>query len=140
LSWEFGLSKSIIYQKSFEFSIEIVNLYKSLCQKNEYTLSRQLLKSGTSIGANVNEATAAQSKKDFMHKMAIASKEARETKYWLELLVATNYFQKDIWVLNKIDEIIKILTSIVKTTHENLTQNSKFKINKKVLLKCIYIL
>ena len=74
--------ENIILNKSFAFSVRIVNLYKYLCsEKKEYVLSKQLLRSGTSIGANVNEAQAAQSKNDFISKMSIASKEARETKY-----------------------------------------------------------
>ena len=74
--------ENIILNKSFAFSVRIVNLYKYLCsEKKEYVLSKQLLRSGTSIGANVNEAQAAQSKNDFISKMSIASKEAREKKY-----------------------------------------------------------
>jgi four helix bundle protein len=114
-----------IYKKSFEFSVRIVKLYKFLCSKhNEYIISKQLLRSGTSIGANINEAIAAQSKRDFISKMAIASKEARETKYWLELLISTDYISKNekhvSSLQNDIEEIIKILTSIVKTSQENL--------------------
>ena len=129
MSWSYILSDSIIYKKSFDFAVKTVNLYKFLCQKNEYILSKQLLKSGTSIGANINEAVAAQSKKDFIHKMAIANKEARETKYWIELLIATNYIQgnSSTTIKSDIDEIIKILTSIIKTSQENLTHNSKLK-------------
>jgi four helix bundle protein len=75
------MSDSIIQGKSFQFALNIINLYKKLIAENEYIISRQLLKSGTSIGANVEEAQAGQSKKDFIAKMAIASKEARETRY-----------------------------------------------------------
>ena len=86
--------ENIILNKSFAFSVRIVNLYKYLCsEKKEYVLSKQLLRSGTSIGANVNEAQAAQSKNDFISKMSIASKEARETKYWIELLISTDYLK-----------------------------------------------
>ncbi len=73
--------ESIIQKKSFEFAFEIINLYKLLIEHKEFILSKQLLRSGTSIRANVEEATAAASKRDFIHKMIIASKEARETKY-----------------------------------------------------------
>ena len=86
------MDKNIIVDKSFEFAIRVVNLYKYLCEKkNEYTLSKQLLRSGTSIGANVVEAQQAQSKADFISKISIALKEATETKYWLQLLQAANY-------------------------------------------------
>jgi len=91
-------------------------LYKHLANNKEYVISKQILRSGTSIGANVEESTAAQTKKDFITKISIASKEARETRYWLRLLkksqlVSGNYDK----YLNDIDEIIKISTSIVKT-------------------------
>jgi len=90
------MNENTIYFKSFEFAKRIVNLYKFLCEnKTEFILSKQILRCGTSIGANVNEAIAAQSKKDFISKMAIASKEARETKYWLELLISTDYLSKN---------------------------------------------
>lgn len=75
-----------IKERSFNFALSIVKLYKILQEKNEFIISKQLLRSGTSIGANIEEASAAQSKKDFLHKMSIASKEARETSYWLRLL------------------------------------------------------
>ena len=119
------MNENIIYIKSFEFAVRIVKLYKFLCSNyKEYTMSKQLLRCGTSIGANVNEAIAAQSKKDFVSKMAIASKEARETKYWIDLLIATNYLSKTkdhvATLQNDIEEIIKILTSIVKTAQNNL--------------------
>lgn len=81
-----------LLNKSFEFAIRIVNVCKYLQDnKKEYILSKQLLRSGTSIGANANEAQAAQSRKDFIAKLAIASKEARETKYWIDLLMTTGY-------------------------------------------------
>ena len=113
--------RNITLNKSFEFAIRIVKLYKYLCEnKKEYIISKQLLRCGTSIGANINEAQAGQTKKDFIAKMSIASKEARETKYWIELLIATNYLlDQDIHtksLLLEIDELIKLLTSIVKTS------------------------
>ena len=86
-------------------------------------MSKQLLRSGTSIGANINEAQAGQSKNDFIAKMAIASKEARESKYWIKLLIETKYLDKEDGytksLLNEIEEIIKLLTSIVKTSQTN---------------------
>ena len=114
---------NIIIDKTFAFSIRIVNLYKILQNSHkEFILSKQLLRSGTSIGANVNEAQAAQSRKDFLSKLSIASKEARETKYWIDLLVATNFINKNHKstqsLLSDIDEINKLLTSIIKTTQE----------------------
>ena len=116
---------NIILEKSFNFSIRVVNLYKFLCKdKKEYTLSKQLLRSGTSIGVNINEAQAGQSKNGFIAKMAIASKEARESKYWIRLLIETKYLDKECKhtesLLSEIEEIIKLLILIVKTS-----QNSK---------------
>ncbi len=110
------MADSIIQKKSFEFALEIIQLYRELQDRREYVLSQQLLKSGTSIGTNVEEATAAQSRNDFLAKMSIASKEARETKYWLRLLqesklVDINFTSQ----LIHVDELIRILKSIVKT-------------------------
>ena len=83
---------NLILDKSFAFAVRIVKLYKYLCdEQKEYVLSKQLLRCGTSIGANINEAQAGQSKADFIAKMSIASKEARETNYWIELLIETKY-------------------------------------------------
>ena len=117
------MTGNIIVDKAFNFAVKIVNLYKYLCKnKKEYILSKQLVKSGTSIGANVNEAQAAQSKADFIAKMSIASKEARETKYWINLLISTGYLNKNDnytkSLINEIDEIIKLLTSIIKSSQE----------------------
>lgn len=106
---------------TFDFSIEIIGLYKILVKQNEYVLSKQLLRSATSIGANVEEANAAQTKKDFITKMSIASKEARETKYWLKLLDKSQIVKYDYSeFLNKIEHIINILTKIVKTSQDSL--------------------
>ncbi len=114
---------SIIRQKTFDFAIRIVNLYKYIIsEKKEYILSKQLLRSGTSIGANVNEALYGQSKKDFISKLHISLKEASETEYWLELLNATGYLEEKEYksMVNDNIEILKILTSIIKTSKENL--------------------
>ena len=118
------MSGNIILDKSFEFAIRVVKLYKYLCDdKKEYVLSKQLLRAGTSIGANINEAQAGQSKADFIAKMAIASKEARESKYWIDLLIKTDYLNINEThvrsLLNDIEEIVKLLTSIVKSSQEN---------------------
>lgn len=110
---------SVIRQKSFQFALDIIALYRQLQDKHEYVISRQLLRSGTSIGANVEEATAGQSRKDFLSKMAIASKEARETKYWLLLLQKSKLVAVDVTAhLDQVEELIRILTSIVKTTSQ----------------------
>jgi four helix bundle protein len=115
------LRENIILDKSFKFAVRIVKLYKYLCDnKKEYILSKQLLRSGTSIGANINEAQAGQSKADFIAKMSIASKEARESKYWIDLLIKTDYLNMEDKhtksLLNEIEELVKLLTSIVKSS------------------------
>ena len=117
-----AMSKSIILDKSYQFSLEIINLYKFLIfEKKEYILSKQILKSGTSIGANVEEAQAAISKRDFIAKISIASKEARETHYWLRLLRDSNYLPlKYNSLLIECEELKKILISIIKTSQRNL--------------------
>ncbi|WP_138430291.1 four helix bundle protein [Fodinibius saliphilus] len=112
---------NVIKEKSFKFALKVITLSQLLVSKNEFVISRQLLKSGTSIGANVEEAGAAQSKRDFIAKMAIASKEERETKYWLRLLKHGEFLIFDAEQhLKEINEIINILTSIVKTSQQNL--------------------
>jgi four helix bundle protein len=115
------MKKNIIQQKSFDFSLIIIELYKKLIAENEYVISKQVLRSATSIGANIEEALAGQSKKDFLHKMSIASKEARETRYWLKILdksqiVKNNYLKE----LEEIENIINILTKIVKSTSQSI--------------------
>ena len=108
----------IIENKSFDFAIRIVNLYKHLSvEKKELVLSKQLLRSGTSIGANVAEGERAQSKADFYAKMSIALKEASETEYWLRLLYKTEYLTKKQFdsVHSDITEIIALLMSICKS-------------------------
>lgn len=112
---------SIISKKTYVFALDIVTAYKHLVnKKKEYVLSKQLLRAGTSIGANVNEAVSAQSKRDFVHKMSIALKEARETVYWMSLLKDSEYLTpEDYKKLNAAaGEIIKILSSIIITTKE----------------------
>ena len=112
--------ENIILDKSFDFALKIIFLYKDLIEKKEFVLSKQLLKSGTSIGANVEEAVGGFSKKDFTAKMGIAYKESRETRYWLRLLdisqLVNNNYQP---YLKEIEDIFNILKSIVKTSQEN---------------------
>ena len=113
--------KNAIVDKSFEFSVRIVNLYKYLqYEKNEYVLSKQILRSGTSIGANVAEAQKAQSLADFNSKMNISLKEANETHYWLRLLHRTDYITDEAFISieKDIDEIISILVTICKQTNK----------------------
>lgn len=114
------MAESIIGQKSFDFAKEIIELYKQLHDSNEFVISKQLLRSGTSIGANVQEALGGQSKRDFIHKLAIALKEARETRYWLLLLKETTITEIDVKsYLEKLEELIKILSSIIITSKNN---------------------
>lgn len=116
------MADNVVVNKSFKFAIDTVTIYKYLCEKNEYVLSKQLLRSGTSIGANIREAIDGQSKKDFLAKMNISLKEARETEYWIELLIETGYLDRDIHsaYLKDAKELYKILNSIVKSTKNSL--------------------
>jgi four helix bundle protein len=106
---------NIIQEKSFAFAVRIVNLYKYLCEeKKEFMLSKQILRSGTSIGANIEESIGGQSDKDFFTKLSIAYKEARETIYWLKLLFATDYLGEEQTesLMKDVEEICKILGKI----------------------------
>ena len=106
--------------KSFQFALKIIKLYRTLTDAREYVLSKQLLRAGTSIGANVAEAGAAQSHNDFISKLAIASKEAHETKYWLRLLQESELVEVDVsQALTDVDELIRLLTAGVKTSSQN---------------------
>ena len=112
---------NVIKTKSFLFAVRIVKLCKFLTEnKKEFILSKQLLRSGTSIGANIREAEHAESKADFIHKLSISLKEANETEYWLDLLNKTEYLNSSeyISVQNDIKEILKLLTSIIKTSKQ----------------------
>lgn len=121
------MKENLIQQKSYDFALKIIGLYRKLMKGNEFVFSKQLLRSGTSIGANVEEAQAGQSRADFVSKMSIASKEARETCYWLRLLRDSNTIEKCEVdpLLSEAESIVNILTSIVKTTSQS---NSKSKI------------
>jgi len=120
------MKKSILKEKSFLFAVRIVNLYKYLCEtKKEFVLSKQILRSGTSVGAMVFEATFAESNPDFIHKMAISQKEANETIYWLELLQKTEYITQTEYESINTDavELLKMITSTIKTMKKKLITN-----------------
>lgn len=111
-----------ILEKSMDFAVRIVRLYQYLCkEKKEFILSKQLLRSGTSVGANLREAKYAQSTNDFISKNSIALKEASETEYWLELLFRTGYLTEKEYntIIADCSELVKMLTAIVKTTKAN---------------------
>ena len=113
------MKENLVYEKAFKFSVRIVNLYKYLTSEyKEYILSKQVLRSGTSVGANIKEGIEAQSRKDFLSKMNIALKEASETEYWLELLKATDYLDENKFasIIQDCKELNRLLNSIVKTT------------------------
>jgi four helix bundle protein len=116
------LKENIIKNKSFDFAVRVIGLYKYLKdEKKEYELSKQILKSGTSIGANVEEADGGISKAEFSQKLSIAYKEAKETHYWPRLLVTSGYIEKNMFdsMIKDLDEITKILFAIIKTTRIN---------------------
>ena len=116
------MKENIIKEKSFDFALRIIKLYQYLTeQKREYVLSKQLLRSGTSVGANVREGEQAESKADFIHKMAISLKEANESDYWIELLHKSGYLDDAQFQSLNADAItlIKLLTSIIKKSKGN---------------------
>ena len=115
-----------ILDKSKKFAVRIVKLYKYLCSKNEYIMSKQLLRCGTSIGANVAEALCSISRKDFLAKMYISYKECAETEYWLDILKETEYLNLTEYesIINQCHELRRILSSITKTTRNNIIPNS----------------
>lgn len=116
------MKENIIQNKSYAFAIRVVKVYKRLCsEKKEFVLSKQLLRSGTSIGANIEEAIGGQSSKDFFAKLTIAYKEARETHYWIRLLTDTGYLEKEESEIlqNDIMELLKIIAAIQKTLRAN---------------------
>jgi four helix bundle protein len=114
------MSENIVLDKSYKFAVRIVKMYQFLSsEKREYVLSKQILRSGTSIGANAEEAVGGISKADFRAKMSIAYKEARETDYWLRLLNDSGYLSDDVFnsLKNDLSELLKILYSIVKSSN-----------------------
>jgi four helix bundle protein len=112
-------SKNLIMDLSFEFALEIINYCEILEEKRKFVIANQLLKSGTSIGANIKEAQSAESKNDFIHKLKIALKEAEETEYWLLLCLRADKYPKPNDLLDKIKSLLKILTKIINTSKNN---------------------
>ena len=120
-------NKNVLKTKSFAFALKIVQLYKSLSiDKKEFVMSKQLLRSGTSVGAMIREAQNAESKADFIHKLAISQKECDESLYWLELLFASAYLSKEEFgsIAGDASEILRIIRSSILTTKNNLKKGS----------------
>ena len=117
------MKENLIQQKTYDFALKIINTSKQMQMNKEFVLSRQLLKSGTSIGANVEEAIGGQSRKDFLSKISIAYKEARETKFWLRLLKDSNSMDSahSDELLYQVEEILRIIGSIQRTTKSKLS-------------------
>jgi four helix bundle protein len=116
------MKENVVKNKSFAFALRIVKLYQFLTEsKKEYVLSKQLLRSGTAIGALVREAEHAESKADFIHKLSIALKEANETEYWIELLQQSGYLNDNDFetLFNEITELLRLLISIIKSSKSN---------------------
>ena len=121
------MKESILSEKSFLFALRVVNLYKYLlAEHKEYVLSKQVLRSGTSVGANIEEAKHAQSKVDFIHKLSIAQKEASETNFWIRLLQQSEFLKEKLAIslINDCDEIQRMLTSSIKTSKANLEKEN----------------
>jgi len=115
--------ENIILNKSFDFALKIIEFSELLEAQKKYVIGKQVLRSGTSIGANVREAQSAESKTDFVHKLKIALKEAEETDYWLLLCKYSKNYPFDEGLLELNNELIKLLTSIVQTTQNNYRAN-----------------
>ncbi|WP_010136901.1 four helix bundle protein [Ochrovirga pacifica] len=116
------MSDNIILNKTYQFAVQAVKLSQYLVdERKEYVLSKQILRSGTSIGANTEEAIGGFSKKDFIYKLNIAYKEARETKYWLRILKDTGYIENEEFekLFDELEQILKILFTIIKKSKEN---------------------
>lgn len=121
MNGQLTMKENIIKDKSFEFALRIIKLYQYLTnEKKEFVLSKQLLRSGTSIGALIREAEQAESKADFIHKLSISLKEANESDYWVELLYKSGYIDETQYdsIISDLKEILKLLISIVKTSKE----------------------
>ena len=117
---------NLIHEKSFRFALSSIETYKMLLKRNEYVLSKQLLRSGTSVGANIRESKNAESKKDFIHKLSISQKECDESIYWIELLFHSHFITKEQYfdLHNQATSILRLLKSIIITTKNNLAKNS----------------
>ena len=117
-----SFENNVVLRKSFEFAIKVVEIGKTLYTNHEYIISKQFIRAGTSIGANITESKRAQTEADFYSKLTIALKEADETQYWLELLFSTKYISQEdyIYLYNDLQEIISLLVSITKTLKEKL--------------------
>jgi len=112
---------NLVVEKSMEFALSVIELYKKLREEKEYVLSNQLLRAGTSIGANVKEATSAESKKDFIHKLSVSLKEAKESEYWLELLDRSELTKIDVtFHRSEAQRLIRIISSIIISTKKNM--------------------
>lgn len=124
------MKENILKAKSFEFALNSISLYKKLVSEKEFILSKQFLRSATSVGANIREANNAQSIPDFIHKLYISQKECDETQYWLELLFASNYIQESQYLeLTKYsNEILRLLKSSILTSKSKI-KNSSLKIH-----------
>lgn len=116
--------KNFLKEKSLLFSIDIVHLYKKLAENKEFVMSKQMLRSGTAVGALIREAEFAQSKADFINKLSIALKEANETQYWLELLFKTNFLNTELFHIHtkQNDELISMLVASIKTSKQTLNR------------------
>lgn len=115
------MRESVTVDKSFQFAIRIIELHKALVSKKEFILSRQILRSGTSIGAQLAESEYAQSRPDFIHKFSLAAKEASETNYWLRLLYQSGYLEQEIFqsLKSDCDELLRLTTTSLKTAKSN---------------------
>ena len=121
------MKESVLSEKSFSFALRIVNLYKHLlAEHKEYVLSKQVMRSGTSVGANIEEAKHAQSKVDFIHKLSIAQKEASETNYWIRLLQKSEFINEklSLSLISDCDEVQRMLTASIKTSKANLDKGN----------------
>ena len=128
------MENNLILDKSKDFAVRIIKFYKYLCEeKKEFVLAKQILRSGTSIGANARESKNAQSKADFIHKLSISLKEADETAYWLELLIESGMVQEkqvhDLYEANI--ELIKIMTAIIKTSKKGGKNNLELTVDNE---------
>lgn len=134
------MKDSIVKNKSYTFALNAVRLARELRQKKEFELSKQVLRSGTSIGANIEEALAGVSRRDFIAKMSIASKEARETHYWLRLIQDSKSMEPNtvLPMLSDVEELLRMLTAIVKTSQNSPLEETKHSKLKTKNFKDIY--